>query len=50
VLLCIHKRRLVFRTAELELPKKEKLRTVWWNTGMILLLLSCAVMVVLNVI
>ena len=48
VLLCINKRRVSFAPAELELPKESRFRTVYVNAGMILLVLSCAALIITN--
>ena len=50
VLLCINKRRVSFATAELELPKESRFKTVYMNVGMILLILGCAALIISNVI
>ena len=50
VLLCINKRRVSFATAELELPKESRFKTVYVNVGMILLILGCAALIISNVI
>ena len=48
VLLCINKRRVSFATAELELPKESRFKTVYMNVGMILLILGCAALIISN--
>lgn len=48
VLLCIHRKRITFEPAELELPKELRFRTVYLNAGMILLVLACLALTVLN--
>lgn len=48
VLLCINARKLTFTPAELELPKKQRFRTVWVNAGMLLLLAACLALIVLS--
>ena len=50
VLLCINQRRVSFATAELELPRESRFRTVYMNVGMILLVLGCMAMIIANVI
>ena len=50
VLLCINKRRVSFATAELELPKESRLRTVYMNVGMILLVIGCTALIIANMI
>ncbi len=50
VLLCIHKRRISFDQAELELPAESRLKTVYANAGMILLIVGCVVMILANII
>ena len=48
VLLCIHKRKVSFEPAELELPKESRLRTVYGNGGMLLFVLGCMAMIIAN--
>ena len=50
VLLCINKRRVSFATAELELPKESRFKTVYMNAGMILLVIGCMALIIANVI
>ena len=50
VLLCIHKRRISYTQAELELPKGSRFKTVYVNVGMLLLVVSCVAMILANVI
>jgi len=50
VLLCIHKRKVSFTPAELELPRESRFRTVYGNAGMLLLVLGCAALIIANVI
>ena len=50
VLLCINKRRVSFATAELELPKESRFKTVYMNVGMILLVIGCVALIIANVI
>lgn len=49
ILLCINAGRMEFSPAERELPKEARLRTVWCNAGMILLVVGCLAMIVLSV-
>jgi len=46
VLLCIHKRRVSFAQAEMELPKGCRFNTVYINVGMILLIVGCMALMV----
>jgi len=48
VLLCINIRKLTFARAELELAKNQRIRTVWLNTGMLLLVVFCLVLIVFS--
>lgn len=50
VLLCINKRRVSFATAELELPKGSRFKTVYLNVGMLLLIIGCMALIIANVI
>lgn len=49
VLLCVHGKRVSFSPAERELPAEGRLKLVWCNAGMILLVLGCLVMIVLSI-
>lgn len=49
VLFCIGTHNLAFQTAELELPRKQRGKTVWRNAGMALFLLGAAALFVLSV-
>lgn len=48
VLLCVNKRKASYAPAELELPREGRLRTVFGNPGMLLLILGCAALIVLS--
>ncbi|MCR5825003.1 MAG: CPBP family intramembrane metalloprotease [Oscillospiraceae bacterium] len=48
VLLCIHRRRLTFAPAALELPRGSRFRTVFLNAGMLLLTLGCTALIVVS--
>lgn len=50
VLLCINKRRISYTQAELELPKGSRFKTVYGNVGMLLLIISCAALILINTI
>lgn len=50
VLLCINKRKISYTQAELELPKGSHLKTVYGNAGMLLLIISCAVLILVSTI
>ena len=50
VLLCINKRRVSFATADLELPKESRFKTVYMNVGMLLLVIGCMALIIANVI
>ena len=48
VLLCIYQRKISYAPAELELPKGSRFKTVYVNTGMILLIVGCAASILLS--
>lgn len=50
VLLCIKSRSIRFRTAAMELPRAGRLRTVFWNEGMLLLIVGCLALFALNMV
>lgn len=50
VLLCINQRKVSFATAELELPKGSRFKTVYLNVGMILFVIGCAALMIANTI
>lgn len=45
VLLCVHRKKILFTPASLELPAGCRLRTVWCNVGMILIIAGCLVLI-----
>ena len=48
VLLCIHKRKVTFSPAELELPGGTRFKTVCLNGGMLLLFIGCMALIAVN--
>jgi hypothetical protein len=50
VLLCRNFRKTSFAPAELELPKEGRFKTVYLNTGMILFILFCIIMIAVSAI
>lgn len=50
VLLCIKSRGVKFFCAEMELPQGSRFRTVYWNVGMVLLIIACIGLILTTVI